>query len=167
MLNDFNGADRIYLACGYTDLRRGIDGLAALVQSQFELDPFTNTLFLFCGRKRDRIKALYWEGDGVVLLYQTLRNGTKELPVHEHAGRRRGRSGDLQHHRNGEGQRAGSVPLSLLHSEHCARTGPRRPRLGQSAAPGKRAGCLPEMNNTISLLFGREKFLPLGELTLT
>ena len=46
MLNDFTGADKVYIACGYTDLRKGIDGLARLVQQQFELDPFTNTLFL-------------------------------------------------------------------------------------------------------------------------
>lgn len=52
MLNDFSGADRVYIACGYTDLRKGIDGLARMVQQQFELDPFTNTLFLFCGRRR-------------------------------------------------------------------------------------------------------------------
>lgn len=47
MLIDFTGANRIYIACGYTDLRRGIDGLASIVQQQFDLDPFTNTLFLF------------------------------------------------------------------------------------------------------------------------
>ena len=64
MLNDFTGADKVYIACGYTDLRKGIDGLARLVQQQFELNPFTNTLFLFCGRRRDRIKGLYWEKDG-------------------------------------------------------------------------------------------------------
>ena len=57
MLNDFHGADRVFLATGFTDLRREIDGLAAIVQQQFELDPFTNTLFLFCGRCRDRFKA--------------------------------------------------------------------------------------------------------------
>ena len=45
MLNDFSGADRVYIACGYTDLRKGIDGLARMVQQQFELDPFTNTLY--------------------------------------------------------------------------------------------------------------------------
>lgn len=65
MLNDFSGADRVYIACGYTDLRKGIDGLARMVQQQFELDPFTNTLFLFCGRRRDRIKGLYWERTGL------------------------------------------------------------------------------------------------------
>ena len=59
MLNDFSGADKVYIACGYTDLRRGIDGLATIVQQEFSLDPFTNTLFLFCGRRRDRIKALH------------------------------------------------------------------------------------------------------------
>ena len=59
MLNDFTGADRVYIACGYTDLRKGIDGLSAMVQQEFDLDPFTNTLFLFCGRRRDRIKGLY------------------------------------------------------------------------------------------------------------
>lgn len=66
MLSDFTGAERVYIACGYTDLRCGIDGLASLVQQQFHLDPFTNTLFLFCGRRRDQIKALYWEGNGFV-----------------------------------------------------------------------------------------------------
>ena len=66
MLNDFTGADKVYIACGYTDLRKGIDGLARLVQQQFALNPFTNTLFLFCGRRRDRIKGLYWEKDGFI-----------------------------------------------------------------------------------------------------
>ena len=75
MLNDFTGADRIYIACGYIDLRWGIDGLTAIVQQQFELDPFTNPLFLFCGRRRDRIKVLYWEGNGFVLLYKRLESG--------------------------------------------------------------------------------------------
>lgn len=80
MLNDFTGADRVFIACGYTDLRRGIDGLAAIVQSQYALDPFTNTLFLFCGRRRDRIKALYWEGNGFVLLYKRLESGSFQWP---------------------------------------------------------------------------------------
>ena len=49
MLSDFKGADKVYIACGFTDLRRGIDGLAGIVKQQFNLDPFSNTLFLFCG----------------------------------------------------------------------------------------------------------------------
>lgn len=46
MLTDFTGADKVYIACGYTALRKGIDGRASLVQQQFHLDPFSNTLFL-------------------------------------------------------------------------------------------------------------------------
>mgnify|MGYP002623272431 CR=1 FL=1 len=61
MLSDFHCTCPIYIACGYTDLRRGIDGLAGIVQSQFSLNPFQTALFLFCGRRRDRIKALLWE----------------------------------------------------------------------------------------------------------
>lgn len=82
-VSGFNGANRVYIACGYTDLRRGIDGLAALVQQQFQLDPFSNTLFLFCGRRRDRIKALYREGDGFLLLYRRLESGSFLWPRKE------------------------------------------------------------------------------------
>ena len=78
MLSDFTGADKVYIACGYTDLRRGIDG---------SLDPFTNTLFLFCGRRRDRIKALYWEGNGFVLLYKRLESGSFQWPRNESEAR--------------------------------------------------------------------------------
>lgn len=80
MLNDYHGAGRIYLACGYTDLRRGIDGLVGIVQSSFQLDPFSSSIFLFCGRRCDRIKVLHWEGDGFVLLYKRLEQGSFEWP---------------------------------------------------------------------------------------
>ena len=60
MLKDFSGADAVYIACGNTDLRRGIGGLVGMVQQQFLLHPFSDTLFLFCGRQRDRVTALYW-----------------------------------------------------------------------------------------------------------
>ena len=83
MLNDFNCNCPVYIACGYTDLRRGIDGLAGLVQTQFQLDPFQTALFLFCGRRRDRIKALYWEGDGFLLLYKRLEAGKFKWPRSE------------------------------------------------------------------------------------
>lgn len=55
MLTDSTGADRVYIACGYTDLRRGIDGLAAMVQQEFSLDPFTNTLS--CSAEDDGIAS--------------------------------------------------------------------------------------------------------------
>ena len=59
MLNNATGFKKIYLATGFTDLRRGIEGLASRVKFQFNLDPYDkDTLFLFCGRRSDRIKAL-------------------------------------------------------------------------------------------------------------
>ena len=78
---DVTRAARLYLACGYTDLRRGIDGLASIVQQRFRLDPFSDSLFLFCGRRTDRMKALYWEGDGFVLLYKRLERGRFQWPT--------------------------------------------------------------------------------------
>ena len=83
MLNDFTSADRACIACGYTDLRKGIDDLTRLVQQQFELDPFTNMLFLFCGRRRDCIKGLYWEKDGFILLYKRLEQSAYQWPHSE------------------------------------------------------------------------------------
>ena len=80
MLNDFGCNCPVYIAYGYTDLRRGIDGLAGIVQSQFEMDPFQRVMFLFCGRRRDRLKALYWEGDGFLLLYKRLEQGSFQWP---------------------------------------------------------------------------------------
>lgn len=80
MLSGFTGAEHIYIACGYTDLRKSIDGLTLLVQKNYELDPYANSLFLFCGKRCDRIKALYWEGDGFVLLYKRLERGSFHWP---------------------------------------------------------------------------------------
>lgn len=71
---------KIYVACGYTDLRRGIDGLAGLVQEQFQLNVFDDALFLFCGRRTDRIKGLYWDKNGFLLLYKRLERGSFRWP---------------------------------------------------------------------------------------
>lgn len=76
--------DEIYIACGYTDLRYGIDGLATTIKERFGLDPFSpRTIFLFCGRRNDRIKALVWEGDGFLLLYKRLEAGKFKWPRSE------------------------------------------------------------------------------------
>lgn len=66
---------KIYIACGKTDMRKSIDRLSAIVTQNFNLNPFENALFLFCDRRKDRMKALYWEGDGFLLLYKRLENG--------------------------------------------------------------------------------------------
>ena len=80
MLSEFRFTN-VYIACGYTDLRFGVDGLARLVESRFELSPFmADTLFLFCGRRNDRIKGLLWEGDGFLLLYKRLEAGKFQWP---------------------------------------------------------------------------------------
>jgi transposase len=55
---------RVYLACGRTDMRKSINGLAAIVEQSFDLDLFGDALFAFCNRSRDRVKALEWDGDG-------------------------------------------------------------------------------------------------------
>ena len=83
MLGDISKAKNIYIACGYTDMRKSIDGLAALVKEKFDMDPFAETLYMFCGRRCDRIKVLLWEGDGFVLLYKRLENGKFQWPRSE------------------------------------------------------------------------------------
>lgn len=80
MLGDITTAKDIYIACSYTDMRKSIDGLAATVEQQFLMDPFEPALYLFCGKRCDRLKALLWEGDGSVLLYKRPENGKFKWP---------------------------------------------------------------------------------------
>ena len=79
MIGDISRAERIYIVCGYTDMRKAIDGLAAIVQQNYKLDVFSGSLFLFCGKRCDRIKALLWEEDGFVLLYKRLEWNCQEM----------------------------------------------------------------------------------------
>lgn len=81
MLNDACCFKRVIIAAGYTDLRSGIDKLAAIIKFQYNLEPRDrNTLFLFCGRRPDRIKGLVWEGDGWLLLYKRVEIGQFSWP---------------------------------------------------------------------------------------
>ena len=81
MLNDATCFKQIYLVTGYTDLRSGIDRLAGIIETQTGIDPFSpDTLYLFCGRKADRIKGLVWEKDGYLLLYKRLAAGQYQWP---------------------------------------------------------------------------------------
>ena len=66
---------RIWLAAGLTDLRRGFDGLASLAQEKLGADPFGGHVFVFRGRQGDRIKVLWWSGDGLCLLAKRLEHG--------------------------------------------------------------------------------------------
>ena len=69
---DFSRVQNYYIARGYTDMRKQIDGLVALVQTRFGQEMDETSLYLFCGRQADRIKALYWDGTGYILLYKRL-----------------------------------------------------------------------------------------------
>lgn len=81
MFNDVSGFNRIFIACGYPDLCRGIDGLAAAIKNGFHMDLYEQgNIFLFCGRRTDCIKALAYEGAGVVLAYKRLANGRFQRP---------------------------------------------------------------------------------------
>lgn len=77
---NYDASDHIYIVCGKTDLRKGIDGLAEIIRSDYDYDPFSSALFLFCGSSRDRFKALYWDTDGFYLLYKRLENGVFQWP---------------------------------------------------------------------------------------
>ena len=58
MIGDITAVDEIYIVCGYTDMRKSIDGLCAVVEDKLHMDPRRSAIFLFCGRRADRIKIL-------------------------------------------------------------------------------------------------------------
>ena len=81
MLKHDTEAKKVILLTGRVDMRKGIDGLVALVRLRYGLDPLEpGTLFLFCGTRRDRIKALIYEGDGFTLAYKRLTCGVFNWP---------------------------------------------------------------------------------------
>src|SRR5271154_7139021 len=71
---------RVYLAAEPVDLRRGHDGLVAIVRSTWRLDPFGGHLFVFLGRRLDRVKILVWDRNGFVLYYKRLSQGRFRMP---------------------------------------------------------------------------------------
>src|SRR5262245_41705919 len=66
---------KVHLALGHTDMRKGIDGLAMLVQAVLHQDPFSGHLFVFRGRKANLIKIVYWDGTGLCLFTKRLEQG--------------------------------------------------------------------------------------------
>ena len=77
---DLSRIDKIYIAIGYSDLRRGINGYVSIIQNTFKVNPQSGSLFMFCGRRADRIKCLYWDRDGYLLLYKRLEGGRYQWP---------------------------------------------------------------------------------------
>lgn len=71
---------KVFLATQSVDLRRGHDGLCSLVRNQMGLDPFTGHLYVFLGRRGDRVKCVFWDRGGFVLYYKKLARGRFKLP---------------------------------------------------------------------------------------
>ena len=81
MLGDITIADNIYIVTGYTDMRKSIDGLCMIIRDQLGVEPAnSSSLFLFCGKRTNRIKGLLWEGDGFLLMYKRLELGAFSWP---------------------------------------------------------------------------------------
>lgn len=81
MLENYLGIKRVVIACGVVDLRKGIDGLSMIIGDRYHQNPFEKgTLFLFCGRRTDRVKGLLWMGSGFLLLYKRFEAGSLTWP---------------------------------------------------------------------------------------
>ena len=80
MLPQFPAAVRVFLCTRPADMRKSFDGLSALVAGSLQLDPLSGHLFVFLNKRRDRIKILYWDRDGLAVWAKRLERGTYRLP---------------------------------------------------------------------------------------
>ncbi|MGL4521715.1 MAG: IS66 family insertion sequence element accessory protein TnpB [Bacilli bacterium] len=80
---DFTRVNDIYIICGKTDMRLDIDNMATLIQESYNLNPYSDSIFLFCGNRKGRYKCLYFDGDGFVMLYNRLDDGRLRSPKSE------------------------------------------------------------------------------------
>ena len=76
---------RVFLATEPTDMRKGFDGLFALVENVIREDPFSGHLFVFRNRRRDRLKVLWWDTDGLAIFYKRLERGNYRFPTDSEA----------------------------------------------------------------------------------
>ena len=72
---------RVFLATEPTDMRKGFDGLFALVENVIREDPFSGHLFVFRNRRRNRLKVLWWDRDGLAIFYKRLESGSYQFPM--------------------------------------------------------------------------------------
>ena len=77
----FSSTTRVFLATAPTDMRKGFDSLFALVENVIREDPFSGHLFVFRNRKRDRLKVLWWDRDGLAIFYKRLESGSYQFPM--------------------------------------------------------------------------------------
>jgi transposase len=80
MMRPANDLPAVYLCRGFVDFRKGMNGLAVLVEERLQQDPFSEQLFVFCNRKRDRIRILYWERSGFCLWQKRLERARFQWP---------------------------------------------------------------------------------------
>lgn len=85
----------MFLATDPTDMRKGFDGLFALVENVIREDPFSGHLFVFRNRKRDRLKLLWWDRDGLAIFYKRLERGNYQFPTDVAAQSSRSSGDDL------------------------------------------------------------------------
>ena len=78
----FNPPEKIYISSANVDMRKSIDGLSSIVQQKFQLDMFSDAMFVFHNRHCDKIKILYWDGDGFCLLYKRMEKEKFRFPRH-------------------------------------------------------------------------------------
>mgnify|MGYP003307544598 CR=1 FL=1 len=67
MLGDPSGISKIFIICGRTDMRKSFDGLMAIIRDTYQMDPYANAVYLFCGRDSRKLKALYFDKDGKIV----------------------------------------------------------------------------------------------------
>lgn len=75
MLGDLSGVSKLFIITGRTDMRKSFDGLMAIIRDTYDMDPYAKALYMFCGRDSRKIKALYFDRDGFVLLQKRLDGG--------------------------------------------------------------------------------------------
>ncbi len=83
MIHGFTGPVRVFVGLGATDMRKSINGLSLLVEEQFELDLFSGSFFVFCNRKRDIVKILYWSNNGFCVWMKRLEKDVFRWPESE------------------------------------------------------------------------------------
>lgn len=88
---------RVFLATEPTDMRKGFDGLFALVEGVIQEDPFSGHLFVFRNHRRDRLKVLWWDRDGLAIFYKRLERGSYQFPTDAVSGIAKGPADDRGH----------------------------------------------------------------------
>jgi transposase len=127
---------RVFLATQPTDMRKGFDGLFALVENVIQEDPFSGHLFVFRNARRDRLKLLWWDRDGLALFYKRLEKGSYQFPTDTTSGKSNQVVGDQDRSRRCEIR---ADELSLLLAGIDLNSVKRRPRYERPPSTSSKA----------------------------